>query len=89
MSTEVYAFDEKTFDDISKHSGVLVVVACHQKGQLKRLLLIQSRVTEGGVSLLEIALFQSFATSNALRDSVSGHFQVYTSQEASMLTVYS
>lgn len=73
------------------HSHIVTLVfpltSSNQERQLKRLLLIQSRVAESLVPLSEILILQTHTTTSALRDRITSKLQVHTAQNRATLLV--
>lgn len=59
----------------------------NQERQLQRLLLVQSRIAERRVVQAQVFFDQTFATADALRDSIARQLKMHASKERAMQLV--
>lgn len=67
--------------------SLLRKVISNQERQLKRLLLVQPRVAEGGIVGRQVILDQALAPAEALRHGVAGQLEVQPAEVAALLLV--
>lgn len=59
-------------------------MSSNQESQLQGLLLVQSRIAERGIVQAQVFFDQTFATADALRDSIARQLEMHASKERSM-----